>query len=280
MDINYDQIAGRAVAYAAQNNIQLDFSRESVERVDEILEVYHQHLSEYSGEEGANTLWDLAVHFGVYLGETMLRLRLREQGYEWYISDGLPVLQKDERNQMSPISKVHKRILNGTEDNVGHFCDVAFLIADGKFPTENVHRAVDVNLPSGQIIANIPYSKITPYIELIKDGEDDFLILVSQDGFLQFYGVGDQFVAEMRVNLPDGDYRTYSFINPKKAQQVERIQLTTPYGQFTPTEREVISFELLNMVIREYYDKVTEEDFLKSVPYIDTTQETKRYMGQ
>ena len=44
-------------------------------------------------------------------------------------------------------------------------------------------------------------------------------------------------------------------------------------------ERDVISFGQLSTVVREYYEKVMEEDFLKSVPYVDTTEETKRYMG-
>lgn len=101
----------------------------------------------------------------------------------------------------------------------------------------------------------------------------------SADGFLQFYGAGDQFVAEMRVNLPDGDYHTYSFVDPEKMQQVERIQLVTPYGQFTPTGREVLTLKLLKAVVLKYYEEVTEEDFLKNVSYIDTTEETKRICG-
>ena len=72
MDINYKEIADRAVAYAAQNHIQLDFSKESFEKVDDILEAYHEHISEYQGEDGAKTLWNIAVHFGIYLGETSL----------------------------------------------------------------------------------------------------------------------------------------------------------------------------------------------------------------
>lgn len=122
----------------------------------------------------------------------------------------------------------------GPEDSVKSFCDVAFMIADGRFPTKNVHRAVDVELSSGQSIANVPYREIESYIRLIAKGEEDFLILISQDGFLQFYGVGDQFVAEMRVNLPNGDFRTYSLIDQEKARQMERIQKTNPIRIFFP----------------------------------------------
>ena len=279
MDINYQEIAERAVAYAAQSDIQLDFSTESFKRVDDILGSYHEHLSEYQGEDGAKTLWNIAVHFGIYLGETLLRLQLESQGYQWHIADGLPILEKDAGNQMSPITKAHKRILNGSEDSVKSFCEVALLIASGKFPTQNVHRAVDVELSSGKRITNVLYREIDSFIRLIAEGKEDFLIMSSTNGFLQFYGVGDQFVAEMRVNLPSGDYHTYSFVDPEKMQQTERISLETPYGQFTPTGREVLTLELLKKVVTNYYENISEEDFLKKVSYIDMTEETKKLWG-
>lgn len=279
MNVNYKEIADRAVASAAQNNIQLDFSKESFEMVDAILDAYHQHLSEYQDEDGAKTLWNIAVHFGIYLGEALLRLQLADQGYQWVIDDGLPILQKDAGNQISPVTKAHKRILYGSDDSIKSFCDVAFLVASGEFPTQKVHRSIDVELSSGQKADNVLYREIESYIRLIAEGKEDFLILHSTDGFLQFYGVGDQFVAEMRVNLPGGDYHTYSFIDPEKTRQTERISLITPYGRFTPTGREVLTLELLRSVVLKYYENIWEEDFLKTVSYIDTTEETKRLCG-
>lgn len=281
MGINYQGIAEKAVEYAAQNNVQLDFSAESFQKVDDILGTYYEHLAEYEGEDGAKALWNIAVLYGIYMGEVLLRLQLEEQGYYWCVEDGLPVIKKDAGNQMSPITKAHKRILNGPEDNVKSFCDIALQIASGKFqfPTRKVHRAVDVELASGKKAANVIYREIETFIQLIAAGNEDFLIMHSADGFLQFYGVGDQFVAEMRVNLPDGDYHTYSFVDPDKMQQVERISLETPYGRFTPTGREVLTLKLLREVVLKYYENITEEDFLKNVSYIDTTEETKKLWG-
>lgn len=276
MGINYQEIADRAVAYAAQSNIQLDFTTESFIKVDEILGVYYEHLSEYQDEDGARTLWNIAVFFGIYLGEALLRVQLRDQGYQWIENDGLPTLAKDAGNQISPITKAHKRILNGPADNVKSFCDIALLIASGKLPLKNVHRAIDVELSSGQKTSNVLYREAEAYIQRVADGKEDFVIMSSADGFLQFYGVGDQFVAEMRVNLSDGDYHTYALIDPEKMQQTERISLTTPYGQFTPTGREVLSLELLKKVVRKYYENIREEDFLKNVSYLDTTEEMKK----
>ena len=114
---------------------------------------------------------------------------------------------------------------------------------------------------------------------MIETGREDFLILESQDGFFQFYGENNQFVCEVRVNLPDGDFHTYSVIDKAKEQLTRRVQLTTPYGQFTPAEREVVSLEVVNMVVRAYYEHVKTDDFLGAIPYIDTTEITKRCMG-
>ncbi len=199
MDINYQGIARQAVAYAAQNNIRLDFSAESFERVDDILEGYYEHLSEYQDEDGAKTLWNIAVFFGIYLGEALLRLRLEAQGYHWRINERVPILEKDAGNQISPITKAHKRILNGPEDSVKSFCEIALLIADGKFPTQKVHRAVDVELSWGRKEANVPYREIDSFIRLIAEGKEDFLIMNSADGFLQFY----LFLCGSRKNAAD-----------------------------------------------------------------------------
>jgi len=152
-------------------------------------------------------------------------------------------------------------------------------IADGKFSEMNAQRVINVLLPSGQRIENVPYRDIDEYIMLISEGKEDFLILDSQDGYLQFYGVNDQFVAEVRVNLVDGDFRTYSIIDKDRESLVDRIKLKTPYGEFTPTQREVVSLELIKSVVRKYYENITEDSFIKSVPCIETTEETKRYMG-
>lgn len=279
MGINYKEIADRTVDYAKKSNIELDFSESSIERVDYILGCYYEHIAEYDGKEGKESLWNIAVHFGIYLGETMLRLQLKDKGYDWYIDDGIPVLMKEANNKISPVTKVHKRILNGPEDSVKSFCDVAFLIANGGMPVKNVLRVIDVQLSSGEVIKNVLYQNIQEYIMLVEKGKEEFVVLNSSDGFLQFYGVDNQFVAEMRINLKDGDFRTYSVIDRNKEMLAERVLLDTPYGQFTPAEREVLSLEMIKTVVRRYYENINEEDFLKEISYIETTDETKRCMG-
>lgn len=278
MDINYAEITDRAIAYAKKNNIELDFSEKSIEQVDFILGCYYDHLTEYDGKDGADILWNIAVHFGIYLGETLLRLKLKDKGYEWYIDDGIPILI-NANTKISPITKAHKRILNGSEDNVKSFCDVIFSIINGDFPTKNCLRVVDVELASGQKIENVLYQDINSYIMLVEKGKEDFLILNSHDGFLQFYGVDNKFVAEIHIDIPNNDFCTYSIIDKDKEHLVARVQLTTAYGQFTPVERDVISLELLKTVINKYYKHIDSKDLLKNIPCIETTEEIKRCMG-
>lgn len=110
MEINYREIADKVVIYAAESNMELDYSEESIARVDMLLGAYHDRLSDYEGEDGAQTLWNVAIHFGIYLGETMLRLRLKDAGFAWHVVDGMPVLCKD-KNEISPITKAHKQII-------------------------------------------------------------------------------------------------------------------------------------------------------------------------
>lgn len=144
---------------------------------------------------------------------------------------------------------------------------------------KNIPRAVDAELASGKREENVPYRDIDHYIRLVEDGEEDFLILSSHDGFLQFYGAHNRFVAEIRVNLPNGDFRTYSVIDRKKEHLTGRICLTTPFGEYTPPEREVVSLELIQNVVRQYYENANTDRFLKKISSAETTEETKKCMG-
>ncbi len=131
MDINYTEIAEKAAESANHAGIALDFTKGTIKNVDVILEDYNRRLSEYKTKEGKDTLWNIAVYYGIYTGETLLRCGLREKGYDWKIDNELPVLANG-NNMCSPITKAHKMILNGAEDSVSSFFDVALFIADGK----------------------------------------------------------------------------------------------------------------------------------------------------
>ena len=122
----------------------VDFGKEfgvtlSFQPGDETL-LEEQILPEVSGmfERGnvsEQGVWNLAVMFGIYLGELMRREYAEKYGFCWGTPDGnLPVLMKPgEATQLSPITMVHKRILNGPEDSVKSFYDVGRFVADGRF---------------------------------------------------------------------------------------------------------------------------------------------------
>ena len=128
---DYKKLCDTAVKYGAAFHKAFDFSADSIAALDEILRYYHEEYRENRASD--SQLWNLSVIFGVYLGQTLLDTYLTLRGYFWAAGeDSIPVLKKDGKNQMSPITKVYKRLLNGPEDSVKSFYDVALYIADGK----------------------------------------------------------------------------------------------------------------------------------------------------
>ncbi len=139
MDINYAEIAEKAAESANRAGIALDFTKSTIKNVDVILEGYNKRLSEYKTEDGKSTLWNIAVYYGIYTGETLLRCGLREKGYDWRIDNDLPVLAKSDM-MCSPITKAHKMMLNGAEDSISSFFDAALFIADGKLRPKGANK--------------------------------------------------------------------------------------------------------------------------------------------
>lgn len=129
--MDYKKLCDTAVKYGSAFHKELNFSADSIAELEKILQYYHEEYRENRAAD--NQLWNLSVVFGVYLGQTLLDTYLTARGYIWAPGeDSIPVLMKDGKNQMSPITKVYKRLLNGPEDNVKSFYDVALLIADGR----------------------------------------------------------------------------------------------------------------------------------------------------
>lgn len=260
-----NSIAEDAVQYAMKNKIVLDYTRESVRNVDTFLGACHDNLDKYDGDEGAKILWNIAVLFGTYIGEMLLRSGLSEKGFVWVEDDGLPVLSiPGSQTAVSPITKAHKRILNGAEDGIKSFVDVVFSVVNGEYPKTGVLRVPDVETASGEKIERIIFKESDYYISLVAEGKEDFVIFKSHDGFFQFYGIGNQFVCEAWFNL--GGRRAYALINPD-CTNTKRVNLVTPFGQYTPRELEIITLEQLKTAVHEYFSNLEETDFLAKVPH-------------
>lgn len=259
------EIAESAVQYARERGAVLDYTKESLQTVDCFLGDCHDGSDRYDDEEGAKLLWNAAVLFGTYIGETLLRQGLAEKGFVWVEDDGLPVLNiPGGQTTVSPISKAHKRIQNGEEDSITSFADVVFSIADGEWPKTGVLRVPDAETAGGKKVERIVLKETDYYISLVADGMEDFVIFNSHDGFFQFYGVGDQFVCEAWFNL--GETRAYAMINPV-CTNTGRVELVTPFGRYTPKELEIISKEQLKTAVHAYFSSLEEADFLAKVPH-------------
>lgn len=140
-------------------------------------------------------------------------------------------------------------------------------------------RRLSLELASGEKKSGIAAGEIAACAQRVADGREDFMILSSDDGFFQFYGVGDRFVAEFRFNLKNGDFRTYSLIDPVKRSCTQRVKLTTPYGSFTPMERDIVTLQAVLRAAEQYAASADERAVVEALPCLDTTKETKKCMG-
>ncbi len=110
-----------AMEYAQEFDKKLDFSENSIADLEEILDWYAKDLVESKPTE--NQIWSMAMIFGSYLGETILKNGLSQKGYAWQKDDScdIPLLICEGGWHITPIDKVYKRLVNGSEDTVVSF---------------------------------------------------------------------------------------------------------------------------------------------------------------
>ncbi len=83
---------------------KLSCSLAGIKEMDPVIDYLHNLWKK--GLIDDTVAWNASVSFGVLLGEIIIR----EQGFHWVICDELPVVETDEHNQMSPITKLYKII--------------------------------------------------------------------------------------------------------------------------------------------------------------------------
>lgn len=115
------KLSATAKNFAKQFNKNFDYSRNSIEDLEEILDYYSDDISTSKPTE--NQIWSMSMIFGSYLGEVMLKNGLSEKGYSWgkIDSSNIPLLIKNDGSYLTPNDKVYKRLVNGPEDNVVSF---------------------------------------------------------------------------------------------------------------------------------------------------------------
>ncbi len=112
------KMCATAIEYANEFNKKLDYSENSITDLEEILDWYSKDISISKPTE--NQIWSMAIIFGSYLGETLLKNGLSEKGFVWgkEPSSNIPLLIRDNSAYLTPIDKVCKRLINGSDDSV------------------------------------------------------------------------------------------------------------------------------------------------------------------
>ncbi len=121
LTIYAQKMCATAIEYAQEFDKNLDFSENSIVDLEEILDWYSKDIVVSKPTE--NQIWSIAIIFGSYLGETLLKNGLSEKGFVWKTeeSSNVPLLIKDDGFYITPNDKVYKRLVNGSEDNVIFF---------------------------------------------------------------------------------------------------------------------------------------------------------------
>lgn len=96
----------------------LDFSSESLEGVERIMNKLHKQVKEAPADQKLTEeqITELSRRWGIYVGEVIRRY----YGGQWALVDGVPDLALGGKNA-SPLAKVRKRIVDGPMDNLKYY---------------------------------------------------------------------------------------------------------------------------------------------------------------
>lgn len=141
--MNFEEMEQQISDYAKAHHVMLDYTVQSIEVLDEIMETFYERVNQCSEEEGDEILAEWAACFGVYIGETLLRVHLSEKGFAWALNGETPVLLRG-NDRLEPIYQAYSRIKYGCAFDIGTFYQMAVWTADqAPFSAE---RVIDVEL--------------------------------------------------------------------------------------------------------------------------------------
>lgn len=138
-DFPVAQYCDRALEMGAKlYNTQFDYSTDSLKALEDMIQQLRRIKKRGGMEERA--VWNVSVYLGCYLGEVMLRDSLAGKGFSWQFQDDLPVLMvENQRNAISPISKIYKKLMSeeegpDAEGTVSSFYEVFLLMLERATP--------------------------------------------------------------------------------------------------------------------------------------------------
>jgi len=116
-----------AINFAKQLNIELDFSEESLNKLDLILQQFHDGIPKglkklFIKGPSEEQITQMSKMWGGYLGETIIRMF----GGEWIMSKTFEnaIAIQVQGTEIYPPAKTYKRIVNGQEDNIVNYYKV------------------------------------------------------------------------------------------------------------------------------------------------------------
>lgn len=92
--------------HISKNETNLTVSLENIEKMDPIVDYLHNLWRKHLIDN--NVAWNVSVSLGVLLGEIIIQ----EHGFHWSIVNDIPLVETDEGNRLSPITKIYKIITN------------------------------------------------------------------------------------------------------------------------------------------------------------------------
>jgi hypothetical protein len=135
-DVNIQMpiFAEDAVQWGAEQNAPLDYTPESVERVEALLAKLHEERA--AGRLPDDQLNKASLRYGAYVGEVIRRLHQGTWALDSKVAGSFPIRWRD--HESFPVGWCAKRIVNGEEDNVWlKFRDLLLDDTDGKSADNN-----------------------------------------------------------------------------------------------------------------------------------------------
>ena len=118
IDAKMSWLANQAADMAGKEDVELDFSIESISDVEELLSELHDQYQNRSDQAGMN---GLALAYGAYIGETIRRSEndaYWAEDHEVAGPESFPIHWQG--GASFPVAWCYKRMSNGPEDNVWH----------------------------------------------------------------------------------------------------------------------------------------------------------------
>jgi hypothetical protein len=116
-----------AVEYAAHLKKNLDYSKESVQVVEEICTLLYSSIPKgfvaklFKKTPSEETILQMSKMMGGYVGEVIIKNYGGSWDIEDFMNQGNTTVLTIGETKIFPVARVYKRLKNGSEDNVYHY---------------------------------------------------------------------------------------------------------------------------------------------------------------